>query len=231
MGTKARYTKRSIGTNMIDIMLVDDHPLMRKGVRDMIEAEDDMRVCCEAETANQAVRLLARHDPHIIIVDISLKGEVSGIDLIKSLAGRKISARPIILSMHTETFFVERAIRAGARGYLTKDEAPQTIIQAIREVHGGGLYVSASVSGLMISKLLDDSRIEPVIPIDELTDRELEVLRLIGEGFKSKDISGKLNLSVNTVETHRKNIKAKLGCDSSGELARHAIAWLHSRQI
>lgn len=214
----------------ITIVIVEDHPLMRKGIRDMIELEADMRIVGEAESAGEAIRLIAEKKPSIAIVDITLKGEANGIDLIRSIASREIPTKTIVLSMHDETFFAERAIRAGARGYLVKSEAPQTLIQAIREVYTGGMYVSAGVSGTIIRKFIEEPPAVPHIPIEDLSDRELEILRLIGEGYRSRDIAKKLNLSVNTVETHRKNIRAKLGCADSSELTRHAIAWLHSRK-
>ncbi|OHD66356.1 MAG: hypothetical protein A2176_07700 [Spirochaetes bacterium RBG_13_51_14] len=212
----------------VRVMVVDDHPLMRKGIRDIIESEAEFSVCCEADSANRAIRMIAREEPDIVIVDISLGGEASGIDLIRALAARKIKTRALVLSMHTDTFFVERAIRAGARGYIAKSEAPRIIIEALRSVLRGGLYVSGSISGAFIDRLMNEQRWDTVLDIECLSNRELEILELIGRGFKSSEISKKLNISVNTVECHRKNIRTKLKIETSADLARNAIAWVHS---
>jgi len=213
----------------ITVLILEDHPLMRKGIREIIEHEKDMTVCAEADSANRAVGLIARLDPDIAIVDISLAGETGGIDLIKAMTGRGMRTKAIVLTMHGESLYVEQALHAGARGYIAKSEAPQIIIGAIRDVMKGGLFVSSSVSGIVIDRLVNDA-VEPCKSVEGLTGRELEILELIGKGYKPVDISKSLNLSINTVETHRKNIRGKLGLSSSGDLMRHAIEWVHSNR-
>jgi DNA-binding NarL/FixJ family response regulator len=216
-------------TGSITIMIVEDHPLMRKGIREIIESEKDMKVCAEADTANRAIGLMAKHDPDIAIVDLSLAGEGGGIDLIKAMTGRGLRTKAIVLTMHGETLYVEQAIHAGARGYIAKSEAPQMIIGAIREVMKGGLFVSSTISGIIIDRLLNEKE-EACQSIEGLTGRELEIFELIGKGYKSVDIAKNLNLSINTVETHRKNIRGKLGLASSGDLMRNAIEWVHTNR-
>ncbi|HNV47213.1 MAG TPA: response regulator transcription factor [Spirochaetota bacterium] len=212
----------------VSIVIVEDHPLMRKGIKKVIEDEAAMRVVGEAVSANDAIAIIAREEPDIVIVDISLDAEASGIDLITTMRSRGIASKSIVLSMHTEAYYVERAIRAGAMGYLSKSDAPASIIDAIMAVMSGKLYVSGRISGDLIRGLLDGAEKADGAPVDLLSNRELMVFEMIGAGYKSLEIAGKLNISVNTVEAHRKKIRAKLGCASSGELTRHAIAWLHA---
>lgn len=222
-----KLTKPDSGT--VSVIIVEDHPLMRKGIREIIESETDITVCAEADSANRAIGLMAKLDPDLAIVDISLNGEAGGIDLIKAMTGRGFRTKAIVLTMHSETLYVEKAVRAGARGYIVKSEAPQVIIGAIREVMKGGLFVSNAISGNIIDRLLNENE-EPGQTMEGLTERELEIYELIGNGYKSVDIAKNLNLSINTVETHRKNIRGKLGLVSSGDLVRNAIEWVHSNR-
>jgi DNA-binding NarL/FixJ family response regulator len=222
-----KLIKHDSGT--VSVIIVEDHPLMRKGIREIIESEKDITVCAEADSANKAIGLIAKMEPDVAIVDISLNGEAGGIDLIKAMTSRGFRTKAIVLTMHGETLYVERAIRAGARGYIAKSEAPQIIIGAIREVLKGGLCVSNTISGNIIDRLLNEKE-EAHQSIEGLTGRELEIFEHIGNGYKSVDIAKKLNLSINTVETHRKNIRGKLGLASSGDLMRNAIEWVHSNR-
>jgi DNA-binding NarL/FixJ family response regulator len=213
----------------IKILIVEDHPLMRQGIKRMIEKEPDLAVIAEADNINDAIKILADHDHDIAIVDITLDGELSGIDLIKNITKRKIKTRILVLSMHSEILYIERAIKAGAHGYLTKNEAPQILIEAIRSVYSGETYISNKISGKMINKLLHNDSDSEMIDIEKMSNREIEIFELIGKGCKTGEIAKKLNLSTNTIESHRKNIIEKLNFENGNDLVKHAIHWVSTK--
>ncbi len=207
------------------VLIVDDHPIMRQGLAQLIAQEGDLTVCGEAEDAHGALEAVEESNPDIVIVDISLK-ESNGIDLIKDIRIRWPKLPVIVLSMHDETFYAERVLRAGARGYITKDEGTEKVIEGIRKALDGGLYVSDRIASRMLRKLVDGKSDFDVYPMDRLSDRELEVLELIGEGLQTREVAQRLHLSRKTVEAHREHIKAKLSLDSSTELLKYAIQWV-----
>lgn len=213
-------------TENIKIMIVEDHPLMRQGIKKMIEKEEDLLVTGEADNINEAIKILANEEHDVAIVDITLEGELSGIDLIKNINKRKIKTKILVLSMHSETLYIERAMKAGANGYITKNEAPQILIEAIRSVNSGETYISSKISGKMINKLLQKEAESDSINVDKMSNREIEIFELIGRGCKTGEIAKKLNLSTNTIESHRKNIIEKLNFENGNDLVKNAIHWV-----
>ncbi|MDY6970074.1 MAG: response regulator transcription factor [Spirochaetota bacterium] len=210
----------------IKILLVDDHPILRQGIRQVVEGTGEFQVCGEASNANDAIKEINKNKPDVVIVDIMLDGNVNGIDLVRSIRERFSDIYTIILSMHEESLYAERAVRAGARGYIMKEVAPKNIIDAIRTVLAGELYLSENQSKKIIDKLVHGSVDTDGLSLDELSDRELEIFQLIGNGFSVKEIAKKLNLSIYTVESHRRNIKIKMKLNSSSEVTKHAIQWI-----
>ena len=207
------------------VLLVDDHPVVRRGLALMIDAEPDLTVCGEAESYEQAVASIDRLKPDVAVVDISLGGR-SGIDLIKDVRGKKPDLPILVLSMHDESLQAERALRAGAKGYIMKREATSNVIGAIRHVIKGGIYVSDRISARLLGKMAD-APAGTRSPLERLSDRELEIFNLIGQGLSPRTIAERFGLSVKTVEAHRENIKGKLGLSSSNELIRYAVQhWL-----
>jgi DNA-binding NarL/FixJ family response regulator len=207
------------------ILIVDDHPIVREGITKLIEQEKDMTVCGQAEDAHEARKALKTLKPDMVIVDISLK-ETSGMDLIKDIQALHPKIPVLTLSMHDESLYAERALRAGAKGYVMKEEAPEKVITAIRTVLSGQLYVSDRVTTKMMHKLVG-SRSEPAAGgVDTLSDRELEVFLLIGQGFGTRQIAEKLFLSVKTIETYRSHIKEKLDLADATQLLQYAIQWV-----
>lgn len=207
------------------VMLVDDHAMVRQGMAMLINAEHDMEVCCDAEDVGDAMSALElEHQPDIVLVDLSLK-TLSGFELIKSIH-ILIPALPVlVVSMHDETVYAERALRSGARGYVMKHEAGQAMILAIREVLKGNFYLSEQ----MRTKLLDrfvTGNAESEQLINSLTPSEFEVLHLIGSGHSSRDIAKMLNRSIKTIEVHRANIRAKLHLKDGADLMRYATHWI-----
>lgn len=207
----------------IRVFIVDDHSVVRQGLKQFINTEADMCVCGEAEDSSEAVRLLEQTNPHIAIVDISLKG-ANGIELTKAIKHR-FNVPVLILSMLDEGIYAERAIKAGAKGYIMKSESIERVIFAVREILAGRIYMSPVLKETLLVKLLADPADRGNSPIDSLTNRELEVFRLIGEGLSTRHIAGDLLLSVKTIETYRERIKKKLNLASSDELVQYAIQW------
>lgn len=209
------------------VLLVDDHPVMRQGLGQLIDQEPDLMVCGEAEDQHSALAAIEKTKPDIAVVDISLKNS-SGIELMKDIHIRWPKLPALVLSMHDESFYAERVLRAGARGYVTKAEAPAKLIAAIRQVLAGGLHVSEKLAAQMIGKMVNPGGRGgdgPGLLIDRLSDREFEVFELIGQGIDLHDIAQRLHLSVKTIEAHRENIKKKLSMESSIDLLKYAIQW------
>ena len=208
----------------LKIMIVDDHPLVRDGLRDLICLEKDMTVVSECADHEEALRALSEKIPDLCIVDISLKKSQSGLDLVKAVGQRFPSVKCLVLSMHDENTYAPRALKAGAKGYIMKHEAGRKVIESVRKIAAGGICVSEAVSNrLVLSYAVGGAAADPVA---RLSDRELEVFRFIGEGKKTSEIAAGLRLSVSTVETYRANIKDKLGITSSARLARLAVEWV-----
>ncbi|HWA09720.1 MAG TPA: response regulator transcription factor [Opitutaceae bacterium] len=212
----------------IRVLLVDDHPLMRQGMKTLIEQELHFEVCGEADNAPRALELAAKLTPDLAIVDITLKS-TNGIELTKDLRMRVPEMPILIVSMHEEDVYAERVLRAGAMGYLMKLEAPDKIADAIQAVMRGEIYLSDRLKEKMLHQLVHQRGPTPVSPIEKLSDREIEVFRLIGIGYGTREIAGLLNLSVKTIDSYRENLKTKLGLPTGGDLVRHAIQWMKSQ--
>lgn len=209
----------------IRILIVDDHPLVRQGLVGLLSAEHDFEICGEASGADEARRLAARHSPDVAIVDLSLK-DGSGIELIKELHARSDQTKLLVLTMHDESLFAERALRAGAVGFVSKHEASRTIIKAIRTVLGGKLYLSERMTERMLKRVVGAGDAVVRSPIERLTDREIEVFEMIGQGLTSRQIAQRLDLSPKTIETHREHLKEKLDLKNANELTKHAVQWV-----
>jgi DNA-binding NarL/FixJ family response regulator len=211
------------------IFLVDDHPLVREGLTKLINQEPDLCVCAEAEDAGEAFAGIVRTQPDAAVVDLSLQGE-SGLDLIKRLQSLARPPPILVLSMHDEAFYAERALRAGALGYVMKRETSGKIIAALRQILLGHVYVSAAVAAQAAEKYLRRRTAATGSPLDSLTDRELEVFRRIGHGQENRSISEDLHLSLKTVQTHCAHIKEKLGLENATALMREAVRWVECQR-
>ncbi|HUO09438.1 MAG TPA: response regulator transcription factor [Phycisphaerae bacterium] len=211
-----------VATNKRKIFIVDDHPIVRQGLMQLINAEPDLTICGQGEDAYQALKLIRQLKPDVTLLDISLK-DTGGIELLKEMRAQDPDLRVLILSMHDESLYAERALRAGARGYVMKQEAPQILLSAIRKVLKGEVYVSDKMSAVLLQRMVGNRKPDGALPMDRLTDREMEIFRMIGAGMTVKEIAEKLFLSAKTIEAHREHIKEKLGLKTSAELLRFAI--------
>jgi DNA-binding NarL/FixJ family response regulator len=205
------------------ILVIDDHPIVRLGVRQMIAEEPTLTICGEAESARTALELAKASKPDLAIVDLSLEGG-NGLELIRALREAAPETRVLVLSMHDEALFAERALRAGARGYIMKQEAINGLVHAVREVLAGRLFVSKRMSQHVLERMSREDQPTGDL-LGNLTDRELEVFELIGRGLSTSTIADQLNLSVKTIETYRSNIKSKLDLKDATDLIRFAAAW------
>lgn len=216
---------REASTGTTRVLLVDDHPVVRQGLAQLINGESDMEVCGQAESASEALKEIKEEQPDAAVVDISLK-DSNGIELIKDLKVRYPQLPVLVLSMHDESFYAERCLRAGARGYITKEEAIETVLTAIRRVLSGDLYLSENMASKMLSVFVSGGRSAAGSDVERLSDRELEVFELIGLGYQTREVAERLHLSVKTIDSHRANIKRKLGLANATELLQHAIQWV-----
>jgi DNA-binding NarL/FixJ family response regulator len=207
------------------ILIVDDHPLLRHGLAALIKSEPDLDVCGEAATSAAALEAIRQHSPDLVIVDLALDG-VDGLDLIKTMKAHHPEIPALVLSMHDEALYAERALRAGARGYVNKQQLDDTLLIAIRHVLNGEMYLSEKTGARFAAKFLGGVTLEKESPLAVLTDRELAVFRLIGQGRCTREIAQQLHLSVKTIESHREHIKQKLALESGAELVRHATLWV-----
>jgi len=215
------------GTSHCRVVIVDDHPIVRAGLAALIDAEPDLEVCGHAEDAREALRVVDSVRPHLVLVDLSLKG-TSGLELIKQLVDRPVKV--LVVSMHDEATWTERALSAGALGYVHKSEATRDIVQAIRRVMSGRPYVSESISERMLQRMVGSGTRERIdSSVDALSDRELEIFERIGQGMTTQQIGDVLCLSPKTVQTYRQRIKEKLGLDSAAELSTEATRWVVER--
>ncbi len=209
------------------IMIVDDHPILRKGLAMVINEEPDLTVSAEAQDAATALDMMETHRPDLVIVDLSLPG-IDGIELIKTLKVRYRDLPALVVSMHDESIFAERALRAGARGYIMKQEAVEKVLVAIRKVLNGEIFVSDKITTKMLETLVSRDEKPVSSPLDLLSNRELTVFRLIGQGFKTSQIAEELHLSVKTIESYRSHIKEKLKLDTGTDLMKYAIQWVQN---
>jgi DNA-binding NarL/FixJ family response regulator len=206
------------------ILVVDDHPIVRQGLALLINREADLLVCGEAEDAMGAMHVLASAKPDVLIVDLSLSGP-DGLDLLKNIRTTHPALPVLILSMHDELIYAERALRAGANGYIMKQVATEKVLVAVRRILAGEIYVSDRIANRMLKHYITGSGTTRRSSIADLSDRELEVFRLIGEGHGTRQIAEELHISIKTVESYQAHIKDKLSLRSSRELMQHAIQW------
>jgi DNA-binding NarL/FixJ family response regulator len=207
------------------ILIVDDHPVFRHGIAALINAEADLMVCGEAGSSPAALDAMRELEPDAALLDISMPG-TNGIELVKLMKAEQPKLPILMLSMHDESLYALRALRAGALGYVMKAEALSHILTALRKVLDGEIYVSPQFSERLIFKAVQSLEGGMGSPVDKLSDRELEVLELLGRGFGTREIASELHLSIKTIETHRAHIKEKLGFKDAGEMVRFAIDWV-----
>jgi DNA-binding NarL/FixJ family response regulator len=212
------------------LMILDDHPMMREGLAQLINHEPDLTVCGQAGSGAEALDMVARLKPDLLLADISLPDK-SGIEVIKDSLALHPEIPVLVISMHDETLYAERILRAGARGYIMKQEGGQKLIAAIRRVLSGQIYVSENISAKILESF--STRSEPAArrPMENLTDREFEVLQLLGQGKGTSEIAQQLHLSAKTVEAHRANIKRKLELKTGPELIRYAVRWVETQKV
>ena len=220
----------AIATLPIHVVIVDDHPVVRKGIAQLIASETGISVIGEAESANDGLELIRRLKPDVCVVDLTLKG-MSGMELIKAVRHESLKTILLVVSMHDERVYAERCLRLGAKGYVMKEEAADAIVVAIHKVMAGGTYLSERLMAATVNRMVGG---KPESPgkggmVASLSDRELEVFHLIGRGFTTRAIAEELDLSVKTVEAHKANIKTKLGLKSAPDLQRLAVTWAQSQ--
>jgi len=211
------------------VFIVDDHPLVRQGIATLISQHPDLEVCGEAASAHEALAKMEEEAPDVAVVDLTLK-DSSGLELIKDLQVRLPKVRVLVLSMRDEGFYAERVLRAGARGYVTKEEGRKRVIEGIQKVLAGQIFVSEKMATKVMGKLVRGGPEPGGSPIDELTDRELQVFELIGNGLATREIGKTLHISPKTVDSHREHIKRKLQLDTAADLTKHAIEWVQCQR-
>lgn len=219
---------RKTASNKKRILIVDDHPMMREGLAQLIENEPDLQTAAQADSAAQALALMAGSLPDLLLLDISLPDK-SGIELIKDIQALYPALPVLVVSMHDESLYAERVLRAGGRGYIMKQEGGKKLMLAIRQVLAGQIYVSERISARILENF-SGHRGESQSPIEKLSDREFEVFQLLGQGTGSQQIAKRLHLSVKTVEVHRANIRKKLELGSGAELVHYAIRWSEAQK-
>jgi len=207
------------------ILLVDDHPMVRERLTEVILREPDLTVCGEAEDRFRALKLITATRPHLAIVDLTLRGS-HGMELIKDIRSQYPDLAILVVSMHDEMLHAERVIRAGARGYITKQEATRKIMLAIRTVLNGNVYLSEKMAAQIAATAIGGARAKPSLPMDKLSDRELLVFEMIGQGRSTRQIADELHLDMRTIETYRARIKEKLNLKDANDLLQHAIRWM-----
>ena len=230
---RARSTNKNPKCDAPDakrIVIVDDHPLFRKGLEELIHSDGSFAVCGEAGNASEGIDVIRQLNPDLAIVDLSLPG-ANGIELIKNIRAEFPKLPILVLSMHDESLYALRALRAGAEGYVMKHEAMANVIQAIREVFNGRPYLSPAMAAQVITKFAHRNAEGAADPVERLSDRELEILQLIGKGDDVHQIAKLLHLSPKTVETHRAHIKEKLQLKNAREVARFAVQWVDARDV
>jgi DNA-binding NarL/FixJ family response regulator len=224
MADSSRRTSRNAKARLL---IVDDHPIVRQGLAQLIDRQSDLCVESEAEAAEEGLQMIRDGAFDMVIVDLSLRG-LSGLELIKQIKTEFPELPVLVLSMHDELFYAERALRAGAKGYIMKQEAIEKVIEAIRKVLRGEVYVSKEVSDKLLYKFISGEPGENVSPVERLSDRELEVFQLVGQGYGTRQVAEMLHLSIKTVESYRANIKDKLRLKNAAELMQHAVQWVQS---
>ena len=206
------------------VLIIDDHPIVRQGLAQLINQEPDLSVCGDAGDIPQALNIIENSNPDIVIVDLSL-GFTSGIRLIEDLSQNIPGLLILAFSMHDESIYAERCLKAGARGYLMKQESPEKVITALRTILNGNIHISSKLGSRLLHKFVSKSTYSSDSPVDLLSNRELEVFRLVGQGLKTKKIASELNLSAKTIETNIDHIKKKMNFDDTRSMLMHAVQW------
>jgi len=227
-GKKNSASASSVASERKRILLVDDHPFMRAGLAGLLDRQPDMMVCGEAGNPQEAFRELAKSKPDLVLTDLTMPGR-SGLEFIKDLLAAQPTLTILVISMHDEVVQAERALRAGARGYIMKEAGGENLLAAIRQVLRGEVYVSPRMSARILEGLSGGKPRGSSSPIEKLTDREFEIFQLIGQGKSTRDIAGQLHLSTKTVDVHRSHIKEKLGLKDVTSLIRHAVRWVETQ--
>ena len=211
------------------LLIVDDHPVFRHGISQLIKGLQEVEICGEAESASAALGAMRKLQPDLALVDVSMPG-TNGIELIKLMLAEQPRLLILVLSMHDESLYALRALRAGARGYVMKQQATESVLTALRKVISGGIYVSPEFSERLVFKAIQGSSSDLGSPVDKLSDRELEVLQHFGRGNSTREIAERLHLSIKTIETHRAHIKEKLGFKTGDEMLKFAVEWMASTE-
>jgi DNA-binding NarL/FixJ family response regulator len=211
------------------VVVIEDHPMFRERLVHLIETEPDMEVCGEADNVPDGVALIREKKPQVVILDITLKGS-NGLELLKDLRASGIEVPVLVLSMHEESLYAERALRAGARGYITKSEASSRVLAALREVLRGEVYLHAKTTARIVRRAVSAKKEEPLNPVAQLSDRELEVFDLLGRGRTTREIGARLRVGLTTVDTYRARIKEKLRLENGARLFAEASRWVQSRE-
>jgi DNA-binding NarL/FixJ family response regulator len=207
------------------VMIVDDHPVFRHGVSQLIGTLPEVNICGEAENVLAALEAMRRLNPDLVLMDVSMPG-TNGIELVKLMLAERPRLIILVVSMHDESLYALRALRAGAKGYVMKQQALENILDAVRKVMNGGIYVSPQFSERLVFKAVQNHDTDLGLPVDKLSDRELEVLQFMGKGLGTREIAEKLHLSIKTIETHRTHIKEKLGFKTADEMTKFATEWM-----
>lgn len=216
------------GATVRRVLIVDDHPIVRQGLKRLIEQERDLVVCGEAETVRDARQLIRDTEPDVVIVDLLLR-QGDGIELVRDVRAHHPSLPLLVLSMHDEAIYAERMLAAGANGYIMKQAAGDQFLTALRRVLDGGIYVSEAVGNSMIQKFAAGGAYLATNPINRLSNRELQVLQMIGRGMSTREAAEALNLSIKTVESHRQRLKRKLNLTTAAQLVQYAVNWAGGR--
>ena len=207
------------------IFIVDDHPLLRRGLAELINREPDMTFCGEAEDSPSAIKAISQIKPDLVIVDISLKG-YNGIELIKNIKAFDSKIQVLVLSMHDESIYAMRVLKAGAKAYVMKQEVVDKVMEAVRRIRAGKVFVSERVASRMLDQVVVGGDPAPDSPVDLLSDRELEIVNMIGSGLPTREIAAKLHISIKTVESHRARIKEKLNLQNAIQLVQFCVRWV-----
>lgn len=207
------------------IVIIDDHPALRQGLRIFIDSDSDFEICGEAEDSNSAIKILNEVNPDIAIVDISLESELAGLDLVRAISSRFPKVNILVLSMFDENIYAERCLRAGAKGYIMKSEAQEKILMAIKRIISGKIYLSEDIASIILEKLIHGNKDSQLDPVGNLSDKEFEVFQFVGKGLSSREIAREMNLSKNTIESHKRHIKEKLRLKGAHELIKFSSQW------
>ncbi|MBI1373111.1 MAG: response regulator [Phycisphaera sp.] len=222
--TNGKATQRRIR-----ITIADDHAIVRQGLRHLIEDEGDIEICADVESPDEALDAIKQFNPDVAVMDLTFEG-VSGFGALRDIKTRHPNVHILVLSMHDEGYYAERCLRNGAAGYIMKQEAPDQIIKAIRKVARGQIYLSERMASRLLDTFLGRDADSMGSPVESLTDRELQVFELLGQGLGSRKVAERLHLSIKTIESHRANIMAKLKIADANELIKHAVRWVEDQK-